>query len=213
MITSSPLSIGAAARATELSVKAIRYYEEIGLIPQVTRTHGGMHAKGQRRYTAAEVGRLRFIRRARLLGLSLPDIRQLLAASGRSGCPSRHPEYPQILKDHLREIDQRLHRLRALRAEIVEATVVRLATADVSPADCACLQRTERASLNAPLMQQRNECECGCCSTLHAAPRRAPTGKPLDVPIVSVRNPPQGRGRGNPGQATPTAQRSRRIKA
>lgn len=104
------LSIGEAATASELSVKAIRYYEEIGLIPKAVRTDGGMHTSGRRIYTAVDIGQLRLIHRARLLGLSLADIREILALSEGRGCLSRQPEYQQILKKHVRDIDQRIGR-------------------------------------------------------------------------------------------------------
>ncbi len=112
------LLIGDAAKATGLTVKTIRYYEEIGLIPKAGRTNGGAHTGGHRVYTEAEVGRLRFIHHARLFGLSLSDIRELLALADGKGCPSRQPEYRKILQRHLHEIDERVRHLRGLRAAI-----------------------------------------------------------------------------------------------
>ena len=111
-------SIGDAARASELSVKAIRYYEEIGLIPKATRTNGAPHTDGHRVYNDADIGRLRFIRHARLFGFSLSDIREMLALRDARGCPSRKPEYRRILKKHLRSIDQRIGHLIGLRTAI-----------------------------------------------------------------------------------------------
>ena len=111
-------SIGDVAKASELSIKAIRYYEEIGLIPKARRTNGGLHTGGRRVYTEADVGRLRFIRHARLFGFGLRDIREMLALRDSSGCPSRKPEYRQILKKHLRSIDQRIGHLLGLRTAI-----------------------------------------------------------------------------------------------
>lgn len=111
-------SIGDAAEACGLTVKTIRYYEEIGLIPKAGRTNGGVHTGGHRVYTEAEVGRLRFIHHARLFGLRLSDIRELLALADGKGCPSRQPEYQQILRRHLHEIDERVRHLRGLRTAI-----------------------------------------------------------------------------------------------
>lgn len=102
------LSIGRAAKAAGLSVKTLRYYEEIGLVPKARRTNGAAHANGRRIYAEAEIGRLRFIHEARLLGLSLADIRDLLALAEGRGCPSGQPEYRRILEKQLREIDDRL---------------------------------------------------------------------------------------------------------
>ncbi len=109
-------SIGDAARASGLTVKTIRYYEEIGLIPKAPRHNGGAHTGGNRVYSEPVVGLLGFIRRARLLGLSLAEIRELLALADGRGCPSRQPEYQAILRQHVREIDERIRHLLGLRS-------------------------------------------------------------------------------------------------
>ena len=111
-------SIGKAASVTGLSVKTIRYYEQIGLIPKAPRRNGGARTGGNRVYGEAEVGRLRFVRHARLLGLSLADIRELLAAAEGNGCASELPEYQQVLNRHLHEVDERIRHLLGLRATI-----------------------------------------------------------------------------------------------
>lgn len=111
-------SIGDAAEASGLAVKTIRYYEEIRLIPKAGRTNGGAQTGGNRVYTEAEVGRLRFIHHARLFGLRLSDIRELLALADGKGCPSRQPEYREILRRHLHDIDERVRHLRGLRTAI-----------------------------------------------------------------------------------------------
>ena len=80
-------SIGAAARAAGLSAKTIRYYEEIGLIPKAPRRAAGAHTGGDRAYSEADIGRLRFIRHARQVDLGLEDIRELLKIAD-AGCPS-----------------------------------------------------------------------------------------------------------------------------
>ena len=108
--------IGEAAKSSGLTVKTIRYYEEIGLISKVGRTNDGVHTGGHRVYTKAEVGRLMFIHHAHLFALSLADIRKLLALTDSKGCPSRQPEYQEILRRHLREIDERINHLLGLRA-------------------------------------------------------------------------------------------------
>ncbi len=112
------LSIGEAAKAAGLSVKTIRYYEEIGLIPKARRHDGNARTGGNRVYTEADIGRLRFINHARMLDLGLDDIRALLAIADEQGCPGDQPDYRRILARHRDEIDKRITHLLGLRKTI-----------------------------------------------------------------------------------------------
>jgi DNA-binding transcriptional MerR regulator len=67
------MHIGELAKRTRLSVKTVRYYSDLGLVPEATRT-----SAGYRRYDAGAVMRLEFVRTLRDLGLSLASIRQVL---------------------------------------------------------------------------------------------------------------------------------------
>jgi MerR family transcriptional regulator, copper efflux regulator len=116
----SGYSIGQAARASGLTAKTIRYYEEIGLIPKARRRTGTFHTGGDRLYGDADIGRLRFIHHARLVDLSLTDIRELLKIADAGGCPSEHPMYGDVLKRHIRTIDQRINHLLGLRSMVYQ---------------------------------------------------------------------------------------------
>jgi DNA-binding transcriptional MerR regulator len=70
------LKIGELARRTGLSIRTLRYYEEIGLLPVPARGEGG-----QRRYGEAEIARLQQIVSLRRIGLRLDEIRALLQRS------------------------------------------------------------------------------------------------------------------------------------
>ncbi|MGK7296858.1 MAG: MerR family transcriptional regulator [Candidatus Wenzhouxiangella sp. M2_3B_020] len=105
------LSIGTLAKRTGTKVQTIRYYEQIGLMPDPVRTEGG-----QRRYGDAELDRLAFIRHSRKLGFSLEAIRELLDLSDS---PDRSCALVDaVAHRQLREVDARIARLEALRVEL-----------------------------------------------------------------------------------------------
>ncbi|HUF79963.1 MAG TPA: MerR family transcriptional regulator [Burkholderiales bacterium] len=93
----SGLSIGEAANAAGLSARTVRYYEDIGLIPRAPRRSAAARTGGDRLYSEADIGRLRFIRNARHVDLGLEDIRELLKIAD-AGCPSTHPMYAAVLR-------------------------------------------------------------------------------------------------------------------
>lgn len=105
------LSIGALAKRTGTKVQTIRYYEQIGLLPEPGRTQGG-----QRRYAEPDLDRLAFIRHARQLGFTLDAIRELLELSDNPhhSCA----DIDRIAQGQLREVEQRIARLEALRSEL-----------------------------------------------------------------------------------------------
>lgn len=75
MTASGLLRIGQVAERTELSLKTIRHYDEVGLVRPSARSAGGF-----RLYTAADVARLLVIRRMKPLGFTLAEMAQLLDA-------------------------------------------------------------------------------------------------------------------------------------
>ena len=105
------LAIGTLAKRTGTKVQTIRYYEQIGLLPEPGRTEGG-----QRRYGNADLDRLAFIRHARQLGFTLEAIRELLNLTDN---PSRScAEVDVIAHRQLKEVEARIARLEALRTEL-----------------------------------------------------------------------------------------------
>ncbi len=75
MSSQDHLQIGEVATRTELSIKTIRHYDEVGLVAPSARSSGGF-----RLYTADDVNRLLAIRRMKPLGFALDEMRRLLDA-------------------------------------------------------------------------------------------------------------------------------------
>jgi MerR family copper efflux transcriptional regulator len=104
------MTIGALATATACSVPTIRYYEEIGLLPEATRR--GSH----RVYGDGDLRRLSFIRRCRDFGFSIEQVRELLklSASPDSDCA----EARDLAAQHLDEVRRKVKELRALERHL-----------------------------------------------------------------------------------------------
>jgi len=106
--------IAAVCRATRLSARTVRYWEELGLLPGVRRRAGG-----RRIYGEEELSRLRFIQRLKALGLSLQEIGQLNAVHAISGGTRPMLErLDDLLALRLRDLDRRIGELGQLRDEI-----------------------------------------------------------------------------------------------
>jgi DNA-binding transcriptional MerR regulator len=104
-------SIGDLAAAASTKVETIRYYEKIGLMPQVSRTRGN-----HRVYGTEHRKRLSFIRHARELGFPLDDIRTLLDLSDRPDASCADAD--AIANKHLAGVRSRIARLQALEIEL-----------------------------------------------------------------------------------------------
>ena len=107
------LTIGELATRTGVSAEAIRYYEREGVVPVAVRGGPGRY----RQYGETDAERLLFIRRARELGFSVDEVRELLALA--DGSPSRPcTDVNRIALAHLAQVDAKLAQLSALRAEL-----------------------------------------------------------------------------------------------
>lgn len=102
------LPIGALAKRTGLTVEGIRFYEKAGILRAPART-AGQH----RLYSRAELERLNFIRRARLLGFTLDEVRALLRFAdpiGVRSCADAH----RLATKHLADIQAKLSDLKKM---------------------------------------------------------------------------------------------------
>ena len=108
------LSIGEVCRATGLSARTVRYYEELGLLPGVRRREGARRVFGK-----DELERLHFIQRLKTLGLTLTEIGELnavYAIDGSTGAMLQHLD--ELLGRHLTGLAQRIEELGTLQQEI-----------------------------------------------------------------------------------------------
>jgi len=123
------LGIGALAQRAGVRIDTVRYYERSGLLAPKTRLQSGY-----RRYGAAELARLRFIRRAQTLGFSLKEIRDLLALSkGRDVARVK-----RAAQGKLADVEQRIAALQRVRDGL--ATLIEACPGHGDPTDCPILK-------------------------------------------------------------------------
>lgn len=105
---SGTLTIGRLARAAAVGIETVRYYQERALLP-VPEGQGGI-----RRYPAALVDRIRFIKRAQELGFSLDEVAELLRLEdgGNRGSIRR------VAAERLAQIDRKLEDLGRMRQSL-----------------------------------------------------------------------------------------------
>jgi DNA-binding transcriptional MerR regulator len=108
------LKIGELARQTGLSIKTIRYYEHRGLLEKPPRTEGGY-----RLYGPEEIARLRFVQRAKLLGLTLEEIRELVGLAARCNEGEIVPRLEEVLETKLEETERKMAELAAFRQNLL----------------------------------------------------------------------------------------------
>ena len=139
------MRIGELAARFDLNPKTIRYYEEIGLLPRADRSESGY-----RRYDSRDVERLGFIRRAKTLGLSLDEIRDILKVEEEGSPPCG--QVLGLIDVKICAIDQRMADLLAFRAELAS---LRTTWTDEG-------ERVRRAATSAcicPIIEQQTEVE------------------------------------------------------
>lgn len=98
------MNIGEASRATGISVKMLRYYEQIGLVRPALRSDSGYRV-----YSDANIALLRFVRRARDLGFQVKQIAALLDLWQDAGRASA--DVKSLAMDHIRDLERRRREL------------------------------------------------------------------------------------------------------
>jgi MerR family copper efflux transcriptional regulator len=105
------MRIGELAGQAGISTKAIRYYEQIGILTPPARTSSGYRA-----YDQTALGRLGFVRAAQALGLTLGEIRRIIAFRDDGAAPCAH--VTALLQRRAAELDTRILELQQLRGEL-----------------------------------------------------------------------------------------------
>lgn len=109
------MKIGELARKTGLTTKTIRYYEDIGLIPEPDRD-----LNDYRKYSERAIDRLLFIRDAQASGLTLTEISSILELREEGQGTCHH--VVELLERHLADLDEHLRELRKTRKKLAALT-------------------------------------------------------------------------------------------
>lgn len=105
------MRIGVLAGKLGLNPRTIRFYESIDVLPEAPRT-----PSGYRDYGEADHQRLRFVRLAQSLGLTLDDIREILALRDRGEAPCAYVR--EVIDEQAAAIDRRIEELERMRLEL-----------------------------------------------------------------------------------------------
>jgi DNA-binding transcriptional MerR regulator len=163
---STTYTVSQLAAAVGSSADTLRYYEKVGLLPEPPRT-----PSGYRQYDDDARDRLAFIRGAQRLGLTLSDVRDLLAVRDTGSCACEPAE--EHLTRRLSEVDAEIARLEALRDQM-RAMLAGIAEGSCPSPDpettwCACrkevsaMAEEEHDCPCGPDCQCTPGCSCGCC--------------------------------------------------
>ncbi len=123
------MRIGEVARRADVSVKTIRYYEHVGILPPATR-----EPNGYRSYDSAVFDRLTFTRASQAVGLTLGEIREVIAFRERGEPPCAY--VLDLIEDRGAALTVRIADLEALRTDLRD-----LATRGHALDPAACLPR------------------------------------------------------------------------
>lgn len=151
------LTIGEVSERTGLPVKRIHYYERRGLVEPAARSEAGY-----RLYTEEEVARLEFVKRAKLLGLTLEEIRELVELAAGCNRGELVPRLGEVLEEKLNENERKMAELSAFRENLLYYRK-RLFAADPAQSCgckdgasfCRCLETTTGRGLSTSETERR----------------------------------------------------------
>ena len=123
------LTISQVAKAANVNVETVRYYQRRGLLQEPAKPLGG-----HRRYSTDDIGRLQFIKRAQVLGFTLDEIESLLRLDGADCCGDTH----DLAVRKLTLIDEKMASLTAMRQAL--SGLVQQCESGVHTVDCPIIQ-------------------------------------------------------------------------
>ena len=139
-ITTNGMNIGEAAEKAGVTPKMVRHYEALGLLPKVHRTESGYRVYGE-----SEVHTLRFIKRSRDLGFSIPEISELLKLWQDRRRPSSSVK--KVASAHLAELDRKIQEMESMRKTL--GHLIHCCHGDDRP-ECPILDDLERFATPTP---------------------------------------------------------------
>jgi DNA-binding transcriptional MerR regulator len=169
------LKIGDVARLMGLPVRTIRYYERRGLLEPAARSESGY-----RLYGAEDAARLEFIKRAKLLGLTLEEIRELVSLATGCNVGEIVPRLEEVLDRKIEETERKIAELSVFRENLIYYREQAEDLKDCMPTDrycenvrfCGCLEAVTREGVRMKAEDDRtceccglpcDECGCDCC--------------------------------------------------
>jgi DNA-binding transcriptional MerR regulator len=152
MLVSNDMMIGALAAEAGCTVPTVRYYEEIGLLPEANRRRGG-----HRVYGDADLRRLTFIRRCRDFGFSIEQIRELVTLTPDRDCAAAR----DLVEVHLDEVRKKLKELRALERSLKKF---------VDDCNSHCVGGPARACV---ILEDLTATKPSCCASATGVPKSA----------------------------------------
>jgi Cu(I)-responsive transcriptional regulator len=127
------MNIGEVAKLSMVNAKMIRRYEEQGIIPKASRTFAGY-----RQYSEKDVHILRFVKRARELGFSMKDTKQLLGLWKNQN--RSNSQVKSLAQKHKTELEEKLNEIQAMLSTL--DVLIKHCHGDSRP-DCPILQELE----------------------------------------------------------------------
>jgi DNA-binding transcriptional MerR regulator len=147
------LKIGQLAELMGCTVKAVRFYEAQGFLLPPARS-----PSGYRLYTERDLKRVHFIQRAKLIGLPLGKIKELVLhlSEDECACPTIRPHLQQMIREQLKEVGAKLDQLALLKKDLEGSlTKMRRARRALPQELCACAG--EAGPVSARLLQIRQQ--------------------------------------------------------